>query len=50
MLIGTMEVLDDKKTKKEIWKDEYEMYYKGGRDAENGRYYSNFRSEDFGVE
>ena len=55
-----MEVLDDKKIKKEIWKDEYEMYYKGGRDggdfiilkftAEGGRYYSNFRSEDFEVE
>jgi general stress protein 26 len=60
MLKETMEVLDDRKTKKEIWKDEYEMYYKGGRDggdfiilkftAENGRYYSNFRSEDFEVE
>jgi general stress protein 26 len=60
MLKGTMAVLNDEKTKKEIWKDEYEMYYKGGRDggdfiilkftAENGRYYSNFRSEDFEVE
>jgi len=60
MLKGTMEVLNDEKTKKEIWKDEYEMYYKGGRDGgdfiilkfttKSGRYYSNFRSEDFEVE
>ena len=60
MLKGTMRVLEDKKTKKEIWKDEYEMYYKDGRDgvdftilrftAESGRYYSNFRSEDFEIE
>jgi len=59
MLKGTMRVLEDKKTKKEIWKDEYEMYYKDGRDgvdftilrftAESGRYYSNFHSEDFEV-
>jgi general stress protein 26 len=57
MLKGTMEILDDKKSKKEIWKDEYEMYYKGGMDggdfiiikftATTGRYYSNFNSEDF---
>ena len=57
MLKGTMEVLDNKKIKKEIWKDEYSMYYKGGMDggdfiiikftAGNGRYYSNFSSEDF---
>jgi len=60
MLKGTMEVLDDKKTKKEIWKDEFEVYYKRGRDGgdfiilkftvESGRFYSNFRSEDFEVE
>ena len=59
MLKGTMEVLDDKKVKKEIWKDEFEIYYKGGKDdgdfiilrftAESGRYYSNFKSEDFEV-
>ena len=57
MLKGTMEVLDNKKIKKEIWKDEYSQYYTGGKDggdfiiikftAENGRYYSNFKSEDF---
>jgi general stress protein 26 len=60
MLKGTMEVLENKKIKKEIWKDEYSMYYKGGMDggdfiiikftAENGRYYSNFSSEDFKIE
>ena len=60
MLKGTMEVLEDKKIKKEIWKDEYSMYYKEGRDggdfiiirftAESGRYYSNFSSEDFKIE
>jgi general stress protein 26 len=57
MLKGTMEVLDNKKIKKELWKDEYTQYYTGGMDggdfiiikftAENGRYYSNFKSEDF---
>ena len=60
MLKGTMEVIEDKKTKKEIWKDEYTMYYKDGVDggdfiiikftAKTGRYYSNFRSEDFKIE
>jgi len=60
MLKGKMEVLDDKKIKKAIWKDEFEMYYKGGMNggdfiiikftAESGRYYSNFKSEDFEIE
>jgi general stress protein 26 len=59
MLKGTMEVLQDKKTKKMIWKDGDEMYYpKGVTDpdycvlkfsAQNGRYYSNFKSETFEV-
>ena len=59
MLKGTMEVLDDKEIKKKIWRDEFEMYYKGGMyggdfiiikfTAENGRYYSNFHSEDFEI-
>ena len=59
MLKGTMEVVDNVKTKKELWKDEFTMYYTGGRDggdfiilkftAENGRYYSDFHSEDFEV-
>jgi general stress protein 26 len=60
MLKGTMEILDDKKIKKEIWKDEFAMYYKDGMNggdfiiikftAENGRYYSNFHTEDFRIE
>ena len=59
MLKGTMEVIDDKEVKNEIWKDEFSMYYQGGKDggdfillkftAENGRYYSNFHSEDFDI-
>jgi general stress protein 26 len=60
MLRGTMLVLDYIKTKKEIWKDEYTKSYTGGMDggeciilkftADNGRYYSNFSSEDFELE
>jgi general stress protein 26 len=60
MLKGTMEVLDDSKTKEELWKDEFTMYYKGGANggdfiilkftAEDGRYYSNFSSENFKIE
>ena len=59
MLKGTMEVVEDKDIKAEIWKDEFSMYYQGGIDggdfillrftAENGRYYSNFHSEDFDI-
>ena len=57
MLKGTMEVLDNEDVKKEIWKDDFSMYYTGGMNggdfiilrftAESGRFYSNFRSEDF---
>jgi general stress protein 26 len=60
MLKGNMEVLDDEKIKKEIWKDEFDIYYKGGANggdfiiikftAENGRYYANFNTEDFVIE
>jgi general stress protein 26 len=60
MLRGTMEVLEDQETKKEIWQDGFSMYYQGGMDggdfiiikftAEAGRYYSNFHSEDFNIE
>ena len=60
MLKGTMEVLNDKKTKKEYWKDEYSQYYNGGFDggdfilikftAQTGRYYCNFKSEDFSID
>ena len=59
MLKGIMEVIDDNEIKKEIWKDEFSIYYKDGFDggdfiilrftAESGRYYSNFHSEDFVV-
>ncbi len=60
MLKGTMSVLKDKKSKEIIWRDGDEMYYpKGVTDpdycvlkftAETGRYYSNFKSEDFEIE
>jgi general stress protein 26 len=60
MLKGTMEVLDDKKIKEELWQDEFSKYYTGGIDggdfiiikftAESGRYYSNFSSDDFKIE
>ena len=60
MLRGTMEVVDDTDVKKDIWKDEFSMYYTGGMaggdfiilkfTAQNGRYYSNFKSEDFEIE
>ena len=59
MLKGKMEVLEDKKIKKEIWKDEFSVYYNGGMDggdfiilkftATEGRYYSNFSSENFKI-
>jgi len=60
MLKGIMEVLEDKKIKKEIWKEEFSKYYTGGIEGgdfiilkftvKKGRYYSNFKSEDFVVE
>jgi len=60
MLRGAMEVLKDSASKKMIWKDGDEMYYpKGVTDpdycvlkftAQNGRYYSNFKSVNFEVE
>jgi general stress protein 26 len=60
MLKGTMDVLDDEKIKKEIWRDEFETYYKGGADgddfiilrftAKSGRYYCNFNSENFAID
>ena len=58
-LRGTMEVLEDAAIKGELWEFGDKMYYpKGVTDpdycvlkftAQNGRYYSNFKSEDFGV-
>lgn len=60
MLKGTMEVLQDSKTKKAIWRDGDEMYYSQGVTdpdycvlkftAHQGRYYSNFQSTDFEIE
>ena len=59
MLTGTMIVLTDSRSKKMIWRDGDELYYKKGVTdpdycvlkftAQNGRYYSNFKSEDFEV-
>ncbi len=60
MLKGTMEVLHDKISKKLIWRDGDQMYYPQGVTdpdycvlkftAQNGRYYSNFKSENFEIE
>ncbi|MEA5129265.1 MAG: pyridoxamine 5'-phosphate oxidase family protein [Proteiniphilum sp.] len=57
MLRGTMEVLTGQEVKKEIWQEGDEMYYPEGVTdpdycvlkfkAQDGRYYSNFESEDF---
>jgi general stress protein 26 len=60
MLKGTMEVLYDSKIKEVIWRAGDEMYYpKGVTDpdycvlkftAQNGRYYSHYKSENFDIE
>lgn len=60
MLRGTMEVLTDAAAKEEIWRDGDEMYYPEGVTdpdycvlkftAVDGRYYSNFKSENFVVD
>ncbi|MCL2140587.1 MAG: pyridoxamine 5'-phosphate oxidase family protein [Dehalococcoidia bacterium] len=57
MLKGTMEVLEDADSKEMIWKDGDRMYYAGGVTdpdycvlkftARSGRYYCDFKSEDF---
>jgi general stress protein 26 len=59
MLKGNMEVLQDAKSKKMIWKEGDEMYYPEGVSdpdycvlkfsAYEGRYYSNFKSETFEI-
>lgn len=59
MLIGTMEVLEDPKHKEMIWEEGDTMYYPLGVTdpdycvlrftAVKGRFYSNFKSEDFEV-
>jgi general stress protein 26 len=58
-LLGTVEVLTGADTKAEIWRDGDTTYYPGGISdpdycvlrftANKGRYYSNFKSEDFDV-
>jgi len=60
MLRGTMDVLEDGATKELIWQPGDETYYPLGVTdpdycvlsftAQDGRYYGNFKSEDFGVE
>ncbi len=59
MLKGTMEVLEDNASKEMIWREGDTIYYSLGVtdpdycvlkfSAESGRYYSNFKSEDFEV-
>lgn len=59
MLKGTMEVLQDNHSKEMIWQEGDTMYYsKGVTDpdycvlkftAESGRFYSNFKSENFEI-
>ena len=58
-LLGTMEVLTDADTKREIWREGDDRYYSGGITdsdycvlkftAQSGRFYSNFSSQDFEV-
>jgi general stress protein 26 len=60
MLKGTMEVLEDNASKEMIWRDGDTMYYPLGVTdpdycvlkftAQTGRFYSNFRSEDFDIQ
>ena len=59
MLKGIMEVLEDAATKQMLWQDDFNTYYHEGVTdpdycvlrfvAVSGRYYSNFKSEDFDV-
>jgi len=59
MLIGAMEVLEDADSKEMIWQSGDTLYYAGGVTdpdycvlkftAQKGRYYANFKSEDFEV-
>lgn len=58
-LSGTVEVLESAEAKEHIWKEGDTMYYHGGVTdpdycvlkftAIKGRYYSNFKSEDFTI-
>lgn len=57
MLTGAMEVLQDAKSKEMIWREGDEIYYSQGVHdpdysvlkftSQRGRYYSNFKSENF---
>lgn len=59
MLLGTVEVLTDAAAKELIWREGDTMYYPQGVTdpdycvlrftAHQGRYYSNFKSEDFNI-
>lgn len=58
-LVGTVEVLETAEAKERLWRIGDTMYYKKGVTdpdycvlkftAERGRYYSNFKSEDFAI-
>lgn len=58
-LSGTVEVLEDPESKERLWRREDTMYYSRGVTdpdycvlrftAERGRYYRNFKSEDFSI-
>ena len=60
MLRGTMEILTDNASKEMIWQEGDTMYYKEGVTdpdycvlkftATSGRYYSNFKSENFSID
>lgn len=59
MLIGSVQVLEDSESKEMIWREGDTMYYPGGvTDPDycvlkvtvtKGRYYSNFKSENFEI-
>lgn len=58
-LVGNIEVLENQEVKERIWKEGNDMYYPLGITdpdycvlkftARRGRYYSNFKSEDFDI-
>ena len=58
-LVGTIEVLETQEAKEKLWQEGDTMYYKQGVTdpdycvlkftAKKGRYYSNFKSEDFDI-
>ena len=60
MLLGVMEVIDDMKVKKEIWKNGFTMYYSEGINdsdfillkftAKSGRYYSDLNTGNFEID